>query len=854
MTEANEQTKKSNQQFEECIFPLELEQIVQRQERTGKKLNHKLESRSKQPPSPIEFGADNDTQGKKITRYKGVSPSTDLELTGLALSGGGIRSATFNLGVVQALAKRGIFQQVDYLSTVSGGGYFGGCLSSVFNKAIGGDTKSFPFGSNDRGRERKAVKHLRNNSNYLAPRGLLDLIRVPALLLRGILLHFLVPFPYLVLTVWLTDWLWGGSLREAAQAGEIKSYFHYVAIVAGIFVTWVVLSPFIQSGFFPSSFKWRDRYERSFGFFLIVFLLAALLATVLTGLSAYYYYLHVAEPGTIKNIITAIKDSPGWAALAAIAPFLLAGKASENISKLRGKLTLIALGLLAPLILFWIYLYLSDWGVFQVEPEILKSIGAPDWVDWSAFSMLAIIIWFVTFFWVDVNKTSLHSFYRDRLSKAYLIQVDDNDDDDCIDQNDTQKLSELNVESARAPYHLINATLNLQASDDPDLRGRDADFFLFSKYAVGSNRTGYCATEDLEKIDARLNLGTAMAISGAAAAPNMGSTTIKPLVTIMTLLNVRLGYWLPNPRYVEDSRIPNIFFHMGAGPIYLLHELFSGLDERRCFVNVSDGGHIENLGIYELLRRRCKFIIASDAEADMTMSFSGLAILIRHAYIDMGIEIKIELEEVRKNEAGLSRKKCALGKIRYPEGKTGHLLYIKSSVTGGETEYIREYRSRNTAFPHESTGDQFFDETQFEAYRALGYDSAKNLFQEQSPFDAAAADDPEKTAHQLSVDEWFEELASLLRPRFPMENKFIDLQNQLSTIERGFNDPDVAVYTYQIYPEIDPARRLKDTSFAKSLDPKVSVAGRADLSKHKGRTSEDKHIEEDERFRKIFHL
>jgi hypothetical protein len=376
MTEANEQTKKSNQQFEECIFPLELEQIVQRQERTGKKLNHKLESRSKQPPSPIEFGADNDTQGKKITRYKGVSPSTDLELTGLALSGGGIRSATFNLGVVQALAKRGIFQQVDYLSTVSGGGYFGGCLSSVFNKAIGGDTKSFPFGSNDRGRERKAVKHLRNNSNYLAPRGLLDLIRVPALLLRGILLHFLVTFPYLVLTVWLTDWLWGGSLREAAQAGEIKSYFHYVAIVAGIFVTWVVLSPFIQSGFFPSSFKWRDRYERSFGFFLIVFLLAALLATVLTGLSAYYYYLHVAEPGTIKNIITAIKDSPGWAALAAIAPFLLVGKASENISKLRGKLTLIALGLLAPLILFWIYLYLSDWEtVATIQSFLVLTVG-----------------------------------------------------------------------------------------------------------------------------------------------------------------------------------------------------------------------------------------------------------------------------------------------------------------------------------------------------------------------------------------------------------------------------------------------------------------------------------------------
>jgi hypothetical protein len=864
MTEVNEQTKKPNQQFEECIFPLELEQIVQRQERTGKKLNHKLESRSKQRPSPIEFGADNDTQGKKITRYKGVSPSTDLELTGLALSGGGIRSATFNLGVVQALAERGIFQQVDYLSTVSGGGYFGGCLSSVFNKAIGGDTKPFPFGSNDRGQERKAVKHLRNNSNYLAPRGLLDLIRAPALLLRGILLHFLVLLPYLVLAIWLTDWVWGGSLREAAQvckikpeACEIKNYFHYAAIVAGIFVLWVVLSPFVQSvqsRFFPSSFKWRDRYERSFGFFLTLFLMATLLATVLTGLSAYHYYLHIAEPSTIKNIIKAIKDYPGWATLGAIVPFLFAGKAAENVSKLRGKLTLIVLGLLVPLILFAIYLSLAGGVVFQTKQSILGSISAPDWLHWPPYLWWALFTWLATLLFVDVNKTSLHSFYRDRLSKAYLIQVDDNDDNNYIDHNDTQKLSELNAAEARAPYHLINATLNLQGSGDPDLRRRDADFFLFSKYAVGSNRTGYCATEDLEKIDARLNLGTAMAISGAAAAPNMGSTTIKPLVVTMALLNVRLGYWLPSPRWVDDPRVPNPLFRMGAGPIYLLSEALSDLNEKLPFVNVSDGGHIENLGIYELLRRRCKFIIASDAEADTTMSFGGLATLIRHAYIDMGIEIKVELEEVRKNEAGLSRKKCALGKIRYPGGETGHLLYIKSSVSGGETEYIHEYRSRNTAFPHESTDDQFFDETQFEAYRALGYDSAKNLFQEQRPFDAAAADDPEKTAHQISVNEWFEELTSLLRPRFPMENKFIDLQNQLSTIERGFNDPDVAVYTYQIYPEIDPARRLKDTSFAKSLDPRVGVAGRADLSKHKGRTSEGKHIEEDERFRKIFHL
>ena len=122
---------------------------------------------------------------------------------------------------------------------------------------------------------------------------------------------------------------------------------------------------------------------------------------------------------------------------------------------------------------------------------------------------------------------------------------------------------------------------------------------------------------------------------------------------------------------------------------------------------------------------------SSDAEADVNLSFGGLATLIRHASIDMGIEIVIELEEVRKSTTGLSRKKCALGKIRYPkvgnqQGETGHLLYIKSSISGTEAEYIREYRTRNADFPHETTGDQFFDETQFEAYRALGYNGIVN--------------------------------------------------------------------------------------------------------------------------------
>jgi hypothetical protein len=143
------------------------------------------------------------------------------------------------------------------------------------------------------------------------------------------------------------------------------------------------------------------------------------------------------------------------------------------------------------------------------------------------------------------------------------------------------------------------------------------------------------------------------------------------------------------------------------------------------YVNISDGGHVENLGIYELLRRRCKLIIAVDGEADEKMGFPSLVRLLRFARIDMGIQIDVDLSDLRLTADGLSRVHWMLGTIHYSDDDTGYLLYIKSSIIGDENEYIREYRSRQMAFPHEPTADQFFDETQFEAYRALGYHMAR---------------------------------------------------------------------------------------------------------------------------------
>jgi hypothetical protein len=191
-----------------------------------------------------------------------------------------------------------------------------------------------------------------------------------------------------------------------------------------------------------------------------------------------------------------------------------------------------------------------------------------DSTDWVFLGAILILLgyWLI----VDVNVTAAHRFYRDRLTKAYLFRISGSG---AVEHNDKQKLSDLNPEGSAAPYHLINVVLNLQGAKMPSLRGRLSDFFIFSKCFTGSTRTGFLETQRMERYDGDLDLGTAMAISGAAASPNMGVTTVKPLVFIMTLLNIRLGYWLPNPRIARDpSWLTRIGLRRGPGPKYVLKE------------------------------------------------------------------------------------------------------------------------------------------------------------------------------------------------------------------------------------------------------------------------------------------
>jgi hypothetical protein len=342
---------------------------------------------------------------------------------------------------------------------------------------------------------------------------------------------------------------------------------------------------------------------------------------------------------------------------------------------------------------------------------------------------------------LNVNLTGPHRLYRDQLARTF-VQADE------INAAPVP-LATLNPGNS-GPYHLINTTLNVPSSTHPALRDRKSDFFLFSKHWCGSPATGYYPPANWKTNDAPPDLATAMAISGAAASSHMGLGSMPTLTALLTFLNVRLGFWILRPDRNTWLKAPGFFC--------LVREMIGiGMSEKQAWPNLSDGGHIENMAVYELLRRRCKYIICVDGEADPECTFQGLMTLVRHAQIDFGIRIDSRLNDIRPDpKTHYSQTHSAFCRILYPDGNIGLLLYMKLSVTGNEPELTRRYRILHPDFPHQSTLDQFFEEEQFEAYRQLGVHVADGLFSRALM---------SGNTNPANVPQWFGQLAAnLLEP------------------------------------------------------------------------------------------
>jgi len=285
----------------------------------------------------------------------------------------------------------------------------------------------------------------------------------------------------------------------------------------------------------------------------------------------------------------------------------------------------------------------------------------------------------------------------------------------------------------RGLFPVINCALNLVAGDDLAWQQRKAQSFTFTPLHSGTvsppnhqqssgTEAGQLGYRSSAEFGDGITLGTGVAISGAAVSPNMGYHSA-PLVTfLLTLFNARLGWWLGNPGIEGRSTYGNRSPSHALVP--LLSELFGYTNSRNKYIHLSDGGHFENLGLYEMIRRRCGLIVVCDAGCDPSGVFTDLGNAVQKVRVDFGVEINIESQWLRRLDDSKLLAHCAYGTIDYSRvdagARVGELLYIKPMVAGQEPPDVLNYYWQNQRFPHDPTADQWFSEAQFESYRRLG--------------------------------------------------------------------------------------------------------------------------------------
>ena len=656
-----------------------------------------------------------------VAARRGASPDAPLlDGIGLALSGGGIRSATFCLGVAQVLAEKRLLPRFDYISTVSGGGYFGSFMSNQFT-----DTEPAPdrFGKefDHNAEESPSIRHLRNSSKYLLPKTTLEGLKLAAQLVSGIVATSLLASVIPVAAAFLVRVI----AHFTGFGPDVQQAFFATAAVSGIIVaTCWLLRPLKLMA--RSAKGYLDAAAAGFAVLTAAALILGLTRQAIEALHRW---------GDQWQVVV---FAAAGATLLTTAPLVV--KAMRAAWTYRRALS--RLFMLSGMVLFaTIYLWLVDTLGFEKAEGWAPTTG-------ESFVLLFLVLWTLWALAININETGLHRYYRDKLAECYL-----NAQTSLRKVANPPLLSEL---SDRLPYHLINTTVNITSSKSPELRGRGGDFFLLSKFYCGSPLMDYKKTDQVVRQNADLDLATAMAISGAAASSNMGWQTMREYRTLMAIFNVRLGYWM---KWKEQKTI----LHANAF-VQLMREVFGRLDEQSTAINLSDGGHIENLAVYELIRRKMRFIVCVDGGLDSELTCADLNRLQRLVAIDFGYRIEFDPTNL-KTPNNLSKDYGLMVKIDYTphleqeHKQLGWMLYVKLAMMGTEANYVLDYRREYPFFPHQTTGDQFFDEAQFEAYRKLGETAAESFFA--LPFEAPAEPDIQAG---VGFQKWFEGLAGNLLP------------------------------------------------------------------------------------------
>lgn len=796
-------------------------------------------------------------------RRRNLGDIADAPRVGLALSGGGIRSATFCLGVVQSLARARLLGRFDYLSTVSGGGYTGSFLTQLYSRGyvcdaedlqrrLSSDAAPPPPGQPD------PLEWLRQNSRYLAPTGGGDLLFDVAVVIRNwvalqaVVLSFLAMvfcglqllrtaldlawpqppswLPHAVLTAWS-----GNRIQYSPWLDLLLPWPLLAMLLAGA-AYWLVGFGAPLSFGLPKTDRGLQRDTRlrnALSRWLARALGLALCCGLLALVDSLGQTLYVLCWVNRAPLTLAAAFAAGVAVVTRLAS--VGGYVKQFADKLGAGVALSVLSGIAAWLLILAVLGGADalshavaWHFRQPPVQVMIAetpispaglpggkTGAPSSAEHpayrlvhddpadavagaKAFAVLLLACLVLGRAWPFLNRSSQHPLYSDRLTRAYLgasnadrtqpgqsaitdpIFGDDSMCPDCWTRAAYGK---------GAPLHLINVTINETASAraKTTLRDRKGIGMAIGPGGISAGvrhhacfghegdcpemiddgtlqpllpRSGWSMFGDgaATARPERLSLGQWMAISGAAFSTGMGARTSFALSVLTGFANVRLGYWWdcgvaerPNPGRSAARRLNHLFHRLLPLQACLFSEFtaaFHGPDERHWYL--SDGGAFENMGGYELIRRRLPMIVIVDGEEDPDYTTEGLANLVRKARMDFGAEIRfldqaaldalrlppelaacfVHPRQLRPDAEGYSAGHAGLATVCYDGAAepASLILYLKPTLKPDVPVDVRQYQLGNKPFPQQPTYNQFFDEEQWESYRRLGEYIADKVF------------------------------------------------------------------------------------------------------------------------------
>jgi Patatin-like phospholipase len=764
--------------------------------------------------------ADGEGQGAGSAPESPADPEYP-ERIGIACSGGGIRSAAFNLGALQALDQQGVLARASHLSAVSGGSFIASAFAIASRHsdraALGSQDGRAPVRPLAPGSPEEAW--VRNRCSYLAD-GFGDTVRIVAMAVVGFLCNVLLITTLLWAVARPLGWLYGRWYPGLTGAGdaEVTGFGWAPAVALGLGAVG------LAGALLARTLRWGWKARQNVRRLSLVLLAAAAGVAVLTMVLPWLVELtrDVVEgsSGDASDSAVAAPPESGAGRLGWIAAFGgLATVVALVVQVARPARDAVESGVAA---VGWVRSAAAKLGrgVRRLVDAVLGALIGPVallaggvailtggvtapalwWGEialWGAMTAAATLL----LTGGDLTAWSLHPFYKRRLSRTFAVRrVLDGAGGvraEEVDFGTVLKLSEFapekfpEVDGKRLafPEIVVCAAVNVsdQGATPP---GRKALSFAFSPSTIGCDAersvvldralprwrrwlwpaneqvgsetygpvcmdTGGYEAALTEHVQRDITLPAAVAISGAAVSPAMGKMSRPLLRFLLALTNVRLGVWLPNPvvvkKHVEDQYMDRlarrvVLEDQVAGPVgvegqpaesvvvkgpqrsprpgRLFYEILGRHPLRSRYLYATDGGHVENLGLVELLRRNCTTIVAFDASGDAQDRLSTLGEAIAQARSELCIDIQLdsatELTTWDK-ETRLNKADHVTGTIHFRDGRApGLLVFGKAVVTADAPWDVQAYLAKDPEFPTHGTVDQLYTGETFDAYQSLG--------------------------------------------------------------------------------------------------------------------------------------